>query len=307
MRTPVLVSLTCILCLVALSVPGQGPVRAEGASPNVLPESCVSHLASVPCFDAETGLRFSPLGLAYDVTGALYVVDSDNSKIFVVSDSSGSLGFFAGCPEGLGGCSFIDIATDAGWFYVSERSHGLLVVLDSRGSPRLTTEVGDGIGGIGLGEPGQVYVAMTHAGSIVISDVYGEKSPIVCPISGGGEGSYPIDCLVEKSQRVFVTDANSKKVLILGILGDSRGYLEGFAFKNPFGVTATADGLVLVSDSGLGLVAVFDADGKFRGTFGQGHLKTPAFIAARGDGTVSVADPGKMTVEVFHFEGLGKE
>jgi hypothetical protein len=126
---------------------------------------------------------------------------------------------------------------------------------------------------------------------------------MACPVAGGRDGSYPVDCLVQNSRRVLVTDAFAGKVLVLGPLGNLEGYLRGFDFKKPFGLALCRDRFVLASDSELGCVAVFDADGKFLGTFGQGKLKTPAFIAARDDGTVCVADPGRMTIEVFRFDG----
>ncbi len=304
MRTPVSsIGLPVLLLLLVLpAVPL--PAAPQSAS---IPQSWIHHISSIPCVDPETGLSFSPLGLAFDVEGDLYVVDADNSKILVAADLAPELAVFAGCPQGLQACQFVDIEADAGWFYVSERSGGLVVALDSKGAPVFETQVGADIGGIGLGAAGLVYGAMTLSGSIVVADVYGVKTPILCPISGGADGSYPVDCLVEKSGKVLVTDAFSKKVLILSLLGHPEGNLAGFEFKSPFGLAAFLDTLVLVSDSEFGCIAVYDSQGKFRGTFGQDHLRTPAFIDVRDDGTVCVADPGKMTIEVFHIESVQGE
>jgi DNA-binding beta-propeller fold protein YncE len=277
-----------------------------------LPGTWVHHVASLPCVDGGTGLGFSPLGVAYDMGGDLYVVDSENSRILVHADSSGPMGFFATCPLTSAGCQFVDIEADAGWFHVSERSGGSIITYDSRGAAVASADVGAGIGGIGLGGSGLVYGAMTLSGSIAIVDVYGDRSPVVCPISGDGDGSYPVDCLVEKSRadrqgRVLVTDAFSKKVLILSLLGHPEGSLHGFDFKGPFGLATYLDRFVLVTDSELACVALFDYEGKFLGAFGQGWLKTPTFAAARDDGTISVADPGRMTIEVFRIDDLPNE
>jgi hypothetical protein len=273
--------------------------EASGHLPVVLE---ARHTASIPCIDPDTGLRFSPLGLASGLTGALHVVDGDNSRIFTVSDSASVLVFFADCPEALAGCEMVDLAADGGWFYFSDRANGLVAALDSRGGLLSTAEAGPGIGGIGLGSAGQIYAAMTIEGSVLITDLYGGRSPIVCELPGGPEGSYPVDCLVGKSERVLVTDAFSRAVIILGAFGKYLGKLEGFDFGSPYGICAYGDDAVLVSDMELGLVVIFDGAGRLLGTFGHDELVAPGFIEAGDDGTVWVADPGKMTIEVYKLE-----
>jgi hypothetical protein len=307
------ISITAILAGAVALVSGVVPVGAgdlvlpSAVDSTSLPGSWVHHLRSLPCIQPETGSRFSPLGLAFDLKGDLFVVDADNSRLLVATDSSVALNFFGGCPGEDAGCKFVDVAVDGSWLLVSDRSGGLVIVLDSQGLEVMTLEVGFGVGGIGLGPSGLVYGAMTLSGSVVIADIYGGKSPMACPVAGGRDGSYPVDCLVQNSRRVLVTDAFAGEVLVLGPLGNLEGYLRGFDFKKPFGLALWRDRFVLASDSELGCVAVFDADGKFLGTFGQGKLKTPAFLAARDDGTVCVADPGKMTIEVFRFDGPSDE
>ena len=260
------------------------------------------HIASLACIDPNTGLRFPPLGLTLDLAGDLYVVDGDNSRILAFGDAEGPPVFFAECPETLDYCRFTDIVADAGWFYVSDPAHGLVLVLDSQGRPVGTREVGVTVGGMGLGEAGQVYAAMTVAAAIVIVDVYAGQSTITCPMPGGPEGSCPVDCLVERADRVLVTDAFSGEVVALGIFGNHLETIKGFDFESPFGICSVRGRVTLVSDSRLGVVAGFDARGKFLGTFGDGILSAPGFIEARDDGTVWVADPGRMTIEVFRLE-----
>jgi hypothetical protein len=262
----------------------------------------VRHVASLACINPDTGLRFSPLGLALDLAGDLYVVDGDNSGVLTLEDAAGPPVFFADCPETLEGCRFTDIVADAGWFYISDPAHGLVLVLDSQGRLVKTCAVGAAVGGMGLGDAGQIYAAMTVSGSIVILDVYAEQSVITCPLPSGPEGSCPVDCLVEKASRVLVTDAFSGKVIVLGILGQYLEALEGFNFASPFGICSVRGRVTLVSDSRLGVVAAFGPRGKFLGTFGGGVLVTPGFIEAGDDGTIWVADTGRMTIEVFKLE-----
>jgi len=287
-----------------------GWLGAEADGPAGL---AVRHLASVPCVDRDSGLRFSPLGVAFGVEGDLYLVDSDNSAIYRVRDSTlagrdptPAPVFFARCPENLGRCELVDIVADGGWLYVSERAAGVVAILDSKGGLVRADTVGQGVGGIGLGDAGAVYAAMTLAGSIVIADLWGGGSPIRCVPSLQGGQAYPLDCYCDKSGRVFATDDFSRTVLVLDALGRSLGVLDGFRFERPFGVCGCGRDLVLVSDSQAASVAVFDASGKWVTTFGSEHLATPVFIAARDDGTVCVADAAKMTVEVFKIDRLGE-
>ena len=286
---------------------GAIPEAAAARDTTGLPETWIHHLKSLPCIQPETGLRFSPLGLAFDIQGDLFVIDADGSRVLVAADSSAGFTFFAGCPREAAGCKLVDVVAYGGWLYVSDRSGGLVIALDSNGAPVLDREVGAGIGGIDVGPSGLVYGAMTLAGSVVIADIYGEKSPITSSVAGGRDGSYPVDCLVQNAGRVLVTDAFAKQVLILGPLGNPLGHLLGFDFESPFGLCAYLDRYVLVCDSEKGCVAVFDAAGKFLGTFGRSRLRTPTFVAARDDGTVCVADVGTLSIEVFRLDDLSHE
>lgn len=286
----------CAQCLGAQAEPNRG-----------LSGTCATYLTSIKCLDPDTGTRFVPLGLAFDLRGRLFVVDSDNSRLFRVSDFQAGLTLFADCPDASDPSQLVDVAADAGLFYVSDRAGGRIMVLDSEGSLVYEREVGQGIGGLGLARAGQIYAAMTVSGAIVIADALGEKSHVTCPVSSTGGASYPLDCLVWGSEKVLVTDASSQEVLALSLLGKRLGSLRGFDFKCPFGISRYLDRMILVSDSELGVVAVFDSAGKFQDAFGGGHLKTPTFLDARDDGTVCVADAGKMTVEVFRInEALEK-
>jgi DNA-binding beta-propeller fold protein YncE len=260
------------------------------------------HVASIECIDPDSGDRFAPLGVAFDLAGDLYVVDGDNSSVLRIAGDATQPAFFSKCPGGGSDCQFVDILSDAGLFYVSDRSSGSVVAIDSEGRAAARWQVGPDVGGIGIGAAGQLFAAMTVSGSVVIVDLYGEKSPVSCPVFDSTEGSYPVDCLLASSNRVLVSDALSKKVLILSVLGRQIGSLDGFEFESPFGLARWSDRGLLVADSELGLVAVFDPDGRFIGTFGQGVLSSPAFIDARDDGTVAVADAGSMTIEVFRFD-----
>jgi hypothetical protein len=260
----------------------------------------VQHVKSIPCQDPVTGFAFSPLGLSFGLLGELYVVDSDNSKIFILPESLRSIHVFAESPIELPDCQFIDLErNEAGGLYVSERSYGVVLALDRWGELASQCEAGEGIAGIGVGRAGQVYAAMSLAGKIQIVDFNTQVDAIESLISDEGENSYPVDCVVTKGDQVLVTDASSGKVLVLNLMGNVGGRLEGFSFESPFGLAVSKEKYVLVSDMELGVIAVFDMGGKFVGSFGDGVLGAPVFLDARDDGTVCVADAEMMTIEVF--------
>jgi hypothetical protein len=290
-------ALLLILILVSYSTAGERP-----AAPCALD---VEHVSSIPCRDPVTGFDFSPLGLSFGLLGELFVVDSDNSQVFILPVSLDRFDLFSECPSEMAGCRFVDIeAGDNGDLFVSEQSGGAVLTLDRWGEMASYTEVGEGIAGLGPGPAGKLYAALGFPGMVRISDLNTQAEAIDCLLSEDGENSYPVDCLVLGDDRVLITDASMKKVLLMSPVGDVVGRLKGFDFESPFGLAAMGE-YILVSDIELGLVSVFNAGGKFMGVFGAGLLEAPAFMDIRDDGTVCVADTEGMTIEVFKI-GLKK-
>jgi len=270
------------------------------SEPGVFP---AEHLGSIPCRDPITGFDFSPLGVSFGLLDELFVADSDNSQIFILPRSLDRLEVFSECPDEIANCRFIDLEVgDSGDLFVSEQSRGAVLTLDRWGEVASYSVIGEGVAGIGRGPAGKLYAALGFAGIVRIADLNTQAESIDCLLSDEGENSYPVDCLVTDGDRVLVTDASMKKVLMLSPVGDLLGRLQGFEFESPFGLAASEDH-ILVSDMDLGLIAVFTADGEFAGAFGEDLLEAPAFMDMRTDGTVCVADAERMTIEVFK---LGK-
>jgi hypothetical protein len=175
------------------------------------------------------------------------------------------------------------------------------MVFDTRGALVSRSEVGEGITGIGDGRSGEMYSAMSTAGTIRVVDPLGESEVLEYEIADAGD-AYPVDCMVDGSGNVIVTEPFSRQVLILGPLGDVRGRFRGFDFREPFGLAAYGSRFILVSDADAGVVAVFTSDGRFLRSFGQDLLDAPAFLACRDDGVVCVSDSDGMTIEVFRID-----
>jgi hypothetical protein len=298
MWKPLLI-LTVLLCITPVHyVSGSPP--AAGPAPGPV---SAHHIRSIGCVDPEIGFSFSPLGLCFGPSGELYVVDGDHTRILRMSERLDTMEVFAYCPGEFDDCQFIDIAADdAGMVYVSEKASGSILTFDRRGDFLSATHAGQGVAGIGIGRAGKICASLSLAGSVRIVDMTGAGDPVECPIPADGANSYPVDCWVDRTGSVFVSETSSGRILVLGSLGDLQGNLSGFEFGGPFGICSYSDTLILVSDSDLGLVTVFGAGKDLVATFGHGVLDMPTFLDARGDGIVCVADAGKMSIEVFRID-----
>jgi len=288
---------------VAVCIGAAGSARSSQRDTCGSGEISARHLMSIPCEEPGSGFTFAPLGLDFGMFGELYVIDSDNSRVFVLPDSLDGITLFTRCPEEFSDCQLIDLETgNAAGIYVSEKTGGSILVFDRWGEFVSAREVGDGLTGLGLGKPEQIYAAMSIAGTIRIVEISDDSEPIEAVVSSGDGGTYPVDCLAGKLGSVFVTEAFSEQVLMLSPLGKPRKALTGFDFKSPFGLTSYLERYVLVSDSERAMIALFSADGGFISSFGEGLLEMPTFIACRDDGVVCVADPGSRSIEVFKIE-----
>jgi hypothetical protein len=290
--------LTAAVCITAA-----GAAFSSEPVPHASGEVTARHLASIPCEEPGSGIAFAPLGLAFGMFGELYVVDSDDSRIFVLPDSLDGIALFTTCPEEFSDCQLIDIEVgDAAAVYVSEKTSGSILIFDRWGELASAREIGEGLAGFGLGAAERVYAAMSIAGTMNIVELSGDSEPIETVIPSDDGSTYPVDCFPGKSGNVFVTETFSRQVLLLSNLGKPRKTTVGFDFTSPFGVTSWQERYVMVSDSERGVIAAFDADGGFIGSFGEGLLDTPTFIACRDDRVVCVADQGSMSIEVFRLE-----
>ena len=286
-----LVGLACIGLVLTTAAAGE----ADESRPAVR----ARHVRSVPCKEVRTDLAFSPLGMSFGPAGELYIVDSDNSIVFVLSDSLNSMTQYTTCPDLYEDCRFMDIDVGAaGELFVTERTSGMLLIYNRWGNFVGERTIGEGLTGLDVSVSGAIYAAMGLSGTVRIVDLGDDDEVVECIVSDD-PGAYPVDCLITKAGDLLVTDPTGGQVLVLGPLGRPKGRLRGFQFRQPFGLAAHGDSLILVSDSDLGVVVVFADDGEFRGVLGEGVLGVPTFIDCRDDGTLCVADVEVMTVEVF--------
>jgi len=257
------------------------------------------HVISVPCRGGEY-FDFTPLGLAFDASGKLYVVDADNSRVMVLRDSFEDMRPFSDIFRDSVGIHFVDVEIRDGLtVYVSEENRGLLIGFNRLGQPRAQVDVGQGVAGFGIGSAGKTCVANPTYELIRIVYIDGDREAADVTLPPEEGHLLYVDCLVLDEGKFVATAASHKRLLHFNAVGKYLGPFGLNEFSEPYGVASFAGEYVLVSDVGEKEIVVLDLKGNRIGSFGKNHLDEPTFLAVRRDGTVCVSDTRSRTVEVF--------
>lgn len=260
------------------------------------------HVVSVPCRGGEY-FDFTPLGVAFDASGKLYVVDADNSRVMVLRDSFEDMRPFSDTFRDSVGIHFVDVEIRDGLtVYVSEENRGLLVGFDRLGRPRAMVDAGQGAAGFGIGSGGKTCVANPTYEIIRMVYIDGDRETADVTLAPEEGHVLYVDCLVMAEGKFVATAASHKRLLHFNAVGKYLGPFSLYEFTEPYGVASFAGQYVLVSDVGEKEIVVFDLKGNRIGSFGAKHLDEPTFLAVRRDGTVCVSDTRRRTVEVFKIE-----
>ncbi|MEM7480577.1 MAG: 6-bladed beta-propeller [Acidobacteriota bacterium] len=140
--------------------------------------------------------------------------------------------------------------------------------------------------------------------------------------SGAGEFSEPRGVAIDGEGKLLVVDAGNHRIqktevgtaTFLERPGESlsafgrRGSADG-EFEMPTGVAVTADGEILVVDTGNHRVQRFDASGQFLSSFGtegdgDGEFRHPTYVAIDSAGHLYVSDTGNHRLQRFDAEGV---
>ena len=212
-----------------------------------------------------------PTGIAVDNDGHVYVADTWNHRV-VKLDSQGRFvtawGGFVNTqgdqevgqrhPREFYGPRGVAIGPDNN-VYVTDTGNKRVLVFDRDGQPlRQWGGAGTGPGnldepvGIAVDEAGVVYVADTNNGRIAVFNAEGQ--PVAqWPVMGWGPNIYQEPYIAIGDDGVYVTSGPTRSVMRFdrqGNLLDQRQEIDGETLMNPTGIALTADGQLIVVDTG---------------------------------------------------------
>lgn len=214
----------------------------------------------------------TPIGVAVDGSGRLFVADAENALIFVFSPKHRLLYTF-GRDQGLQRPTGIAAASDR--IYVTDTAGHRVLAYRVRG---------------GGAEP------LFH---------FGGRG------DGPGQFNYPVDLAVSKDGQVYVNDslnfrvqvfdAQGKALRSLGRPGDSSG-----SFQRSKGVALDSDGNLYVVDALFDTVQIFGPDSRFLLNFGrpgaeQGEFWLPSGLAIDRADRLYVVDSYNRRVQTFQY------
>ncbi|MFH1744221.1 MAG: DUF2298 domain-containing protein [bacterium] len=244
--------------------------------------------AAAPLMEKETGLSMfvggagfgngqfqEPRGICVDSKNRVYVTDTRNYRLQVFDKNGAYFGQIG--ERGTDAAQFeepMDVAVDrTDRVYVLDTWNHRVQVFDANGAMR----------------------------NIITGDFYGPRG-------------IAIDL---KTGVIFVTDTGHHQVKIFSANGEMLariGRPDGRAgsgegeFQDPVGIDITADGKVLVADTGNDRIQILDLQGRYLGAWPVGFTKEPnrgveAHLIAAPDGSVFVTDPIGSRILAFDSQG----
>ena len=254
----------------------------------------------------------TPSGIARAADGRIFVADTVNNRIRVISADGATVSTYAG--NGIE--SFADGSTSTASFAqprgVALAADGRLFVADDF-NHRIRVISGDGA------------TVSTYAGDGVQSFADGSTST--------ARFSSPRGIAVAADGRVFVADIFNNRIRVISAdgatvstyAGSGAGFANGSTttarFNTPQGVAVAADGRLFVADAGNQRIRVISADGAtvstyagsgntglLGGGFADGSTSTARFdsptdLVVTSDGRVFVADTNNNRIRVISADG----
>jgi sugar lactone lactonase YvrE len=241
-----------------------------------------------------------PTGLALDATGRLYIADSGNYRIRVVSPAgiittvagTGMAGYPTNGAANSSNLGFVDsIATDSqGNLYIADRMHGAVLGVTPGGALAAVAGQSESFGYSGDKGPATAAllnspsgVAVDSAGNLYIADSGNNVIRKVAPngtittIAGNGAAGYSGDNGL----------ASNAALAVWGISVDSTGYL--YLYGGDSHIRRFAAGETITTIAGGGLVAG-------SGLATKATLQFPQGVAVDSAGSLYLADAGNNVV-----------
>jgi DNA-binding beta-propeller fold protein YncE len=247
---------------------------------------------------AELGQFNAPSGLAVDGHGNLYVADTNNHRVQLISPGGSVYGL--GLPPGIEGPGRlhtpIDVAVDGlQSVYVLEHIPGRISKFDARGRfVGHLSAAGEQVGFLSAprrmhrDDLGRIYVADTGNDRVQIFDSKGGFIDVLGGLAAPGNIPQPQAVAVGPDHSVWVADDGGERLLRFSSAGGRAGGLGGEGtplgkLQGPLDVDITRDGLFIIVEHGSARLLILRPDGTPIATYrGSGH-------SARLDGPVGVA------------------
>lgn len=213
----------------------------------------------------------SPVSLAVDKDGNVYVVDSDLAKVFIININAD---FALPLPldEDFVRPTGIAIDRKSGWIYIVDTGMHAVYVFNSDNS---------------------------------LIRKFGKRG------TGDGEFNYPTYIWMNSDEKILVTDSLNFRIQIFDRYGEYLGKFGNAGngtgdLARPKGVAEDSHRHVYVTDSLFQNVQVFDESGNLLLNFGEqgkgpGQFWLPAGISITDDNTIYVADSYNKRVQIFKY------
>ncbi len=263
-----------------------------GATINVEITSAQTFLFSFGTRGSGDGQFIHPFGIAVDVSGDIYVVDTGNRRIQKF-DPDGNFIFKFGTPGTRDGRFFEPrgITLDgSGNIYVADAFNDRVQKFDSSGNFVF-------MWGWGVRDGSEEFQICT------------ENCRPGLDGSGDGQFNVPSGVAVDGSGDIYVADTGNRRIQKFDPDGNfifKFGTLAGLAV--PVGVAVDVSGDIYVADTGNDRIQKFDPDGNFIFKFGtpgseDGEFKQPVGVAVDVSGDIYVADTGNDRIQKFDPDG----
>jgi len=229
----------------------------------------------------------TPLGVAVDATGNVYLADAGTRNISKIPTAGG-----APIVEGSGFTVPYGVAVDIlGNIYMTDNSANNVKKIPYNGGPPIIIGAGfNGPNGVAVDASGNVYIG--DAGSGTVKKIPAAGGAVITIASGF---NYPAGVAVDSTGNVYVADQLNSAIKMIPAGGGAPVTL-GSGFHQPTGVAVDAAGNVFVADQLNNAIKEIPAGGGAVISIGSG-FNQPYGVCVDGAGNVYVGDAGTGTVK----------
>ncbi len=303
--------------------------REYGAPPKAA--SYIDYLFTIGVADvpgSDNNHLYSPIGIATNATGHVYVADKNNHRVQVYNNAkvyqytigesavpgidNAHLNFTSGVA-----------VNGTGYVYITDTNNHRVQVFNKTGIYQYTIGT-TGVSGSGPGQFNYPFgVAVNSTGDVYISESNNHRVQVFNnasiykytfggPGSGDGKFNGPGGIAVNGTGHVYVADIQNSRVQVFDKAGIYQYSFGGYGsgnglFNDPSGVAINSTGYVYVVDKMNRRVQVFDKAGIYQYTIGTGSGGTgndrfnfPEGIALNSTGHLYVADTDYDRVQVYN-------